>query len=148
MKHLLFYCNECMQDDISGNYTKVHRSGGYACDMCGLETDSGYLRSTRVVHCYQPPPRNGHVYLYACYSNKRYVKIGRATNIEARKKQLGFPVEVPFKTELLYACAVDDCIEEEKRLHCKYKDKRMEGEWFDLSDDDIEDIKTHLEDAV
>lgn len=60
-------------------------------------------------------------------------KIGKSNNPYKREKTLQSDV---LSLELLYIC--DDNIE--SLLHKKYKDKRIRGEWFNLTDKDIEYI--------
>jgi hypothetical protein len=71
-----------------------------------------------------------------------YYKIGRAANIKKRIKQLqtGSPHEII----LVDYYDTGDAVAEEKRWHEKYKDKRMKGEFFNLSDRDIRDIKEEI----
>jgi hypothetical protein len=47
----------------------------------------------------------------------------------------------PFETELIHALQVADVYSAEKRLHSKFADKRVNGEWFELDETDIEYIK-------
>lgn len=65
--------------------------------------------------------------------NNGYIKIGKSTNPNTREKTL--QSEKPF-INILYVC--DNNIE--KKLHNEYKDKRIRGEWFSLSTDDINHI--------
>lgn len=60
-------------------------------------------------------------------------KIGKSNNPLKREKTLQSDA---LSLELLYTC--DDNIE--TLLHKKYKDKRIRGEWFNLTDKDIEYI--------
>ena len=64
------------------------------------------------------------------------VKIGKALNPTKREKTL--QAEQPFIK--LYATTEKDL---EKHLHYKYKDKRIRGEWFDLSIKDILEMTTN-----
>lgn len=66
-------------------------------------------------------------------SNTGYTKIGRSVNPMMRERTL--QSEKP--TITLFAIC-DELVE--KELHQQYKDKRVRGEWFDLSKDEINDI--------
>lgn len=66
-----------------------------------------------------------------------YVKIGKSINPKIREKTLQSEKPV---IKILYVC--DNNIE--KKLHNEYKDKRIRGEWFSLSPEDIKYIvETH-----
>jgi T5orf172 domain len=69
-------------------------------------------------------------YIYVLKSNNLY-KIGRARNIEGRLKT--YRTENPFGIEVVLYRQVDDYIETEKGLLKKFEDKKVRGEWFDLS---------------
>jgi hypothetical protein len=77
-------------------------------------------------------------YVYLIKDGDAY-KIWRTKNKEARFKK--------FFTENIRACVIHsyesyDYIEEEKRLHDLYKDKRIKWERFSLTEEDIAYIKT------
>lgn len=66
-------------------------------------------------------------------ANTQYTKIGKSVNPRHREKTL--QAEKP--TITMFAVCENDV---EKRLHVKYAYKRIRGEWFDLSQEDIENI--------
>lgn len=67
-------------------------------------------------------------------SNTGYTKIGKSVNPRQRERTL--QSEKPTITMF----AICDRLVE-KELHNKYADKRIRGEWFDLTSNDIENIK-------
>lgn len=77
----------------------------------------------------------GFVYLLRAI-NEQY-KIGRAKDVAARVRNIaGF---VPFEVETVHAIATDDMIRLERHLHFVYESagKRINGEWFHLSQQDV-----------
>lgn len=82
------------------------------------------------------PDREGCVYVI---SAGPYYKIGRA-KIVSKRLAVVEPL-LPFKTELLFCIATDDMIILERQLHERFADKRSNGEWFTLDQEDIEYIK-------
>lgn len=64
-------------------------------------------------------------------------KIGTAIDPDQRLRTLRGGSPTPL--ELLYTFA--GSYRAERVLHTRYKHKRCHGEWFELSDQDIEDIK-------
>ena len=65
-------------------------------------------------------------------------KIGKANNVNDRIKR--FEVKIPFDIDLEFSFLVKNSFEFESMLHRQYDKKRLSGEWFDLSEDDIKAI--------
>ncbi|WP_323745073.1 GIY-YIG nuclease family protein [Noviherbaspirillum malthae] len=68
------------------------------------------------------------------------VKIGKSVDVRSRTRL--FAVKLPFPTTVEHYAWFDDYSFAERDLHRKYHSKRLEGEWFDLSLDDVAHIKT------
>ena len=66
----------------------------------------------------------------------RAVKIGVANNIDTRIKQL--QTGNPYELQLLKFIETQDPYTLEKRFHQLLDGKRMTGEWFDLTPEDVE----------
>lgn len=81
-----------------------------------------------------PKPSNNDIKTYIIFEeNTGYYKIGKSKQPKIREKTLRS--EKP-NIKMILVC--DKNIE--SYLHKKYKDKRIRGEWFDLSSDEILDI--------
>lgn len=78
-------------------------------------------------------------YVYIIESELGIYKIGRTKNVDARISQLK---SLPFKIELVHTITCEDDQQFEQGLHDRFKDKRKTGEWFNLTKDDIEQLKT------
>lgn len=66
-------------------------------------------------------------------------KVGRTKNVPARMRAFGVLLPIVYTIPL---CAwFDDCHEAEKRYHNRFAEKRINGEWFDLTEQDIEHIR-------
>lgn len=76
-------------------------------------------------------------FVYIIESNLGY-KIGHTKNIEKRTNI--FNVKIPFEWEYQYIFMLDDYKKLEKKLHHIFKQKRIKGEWFNLTIDDIKSI--------
>ena len=81
-------------------------------------------------------------YVYFVKGNKNIVKIGCTTDIKNRIKSLstGFP----YKLKLLNKIYSKNYGYIEGLFHEFFKNKRLRGEWFDLSDEEIYNIKKGL----
>jgi hypothetical protein len=82
-------------------------------------------------------PTGGYVYLVR---SPYGVKIGKSVNVKSRLRL--FEVKLPFPITVEHYAWFDDYSFAERDLHRQYHAKRLEGEWFDLSDADIAKIKT------
>jgi hypothetical protein len=80
--------------------------------------------------------RFGYVYLLegdGCH------KIGRAKDPTKRTEQLA--VQLPYEVNLVCAIASADYAKLEAELHNHFAEKRLNGEWFDLSQEDVNAFK-------
>lgn len=66
-------------------------------------------------------------------------KVGRTRNVPARMRTFG--VHLPFVYTIPLCAWFDDCHAAERHYHDTFADKRINGEWFDLAEDDIELIR-------
>lgn len=82
--------------------------------------------------------KKGHIYLLK--SAHGHYKIGRSINAENRASLLD--IELPFAIELIHYFTVPDMAKAESELHTMFADKRLNGEWFNLTDEDVNYIKS------
>lgn len=78
-------------------------------------------------------------YVYILQSDSGYWKIGRAKNPDDRMKT--FSVKLPFMVNYEIVIPSTDYVALEKELHERFAYCRVNGEWFDLTDGDILDLK-------
>lgn len=79
-------------------------------------------------------------FVYIMYDERTgFYKIGRSVNAEYREKTLQSDKPVIILIEKWVASAVVEGI-----LHRKYKEKRIRGEWFELSESDLDDIRLFM----
>jgi hypothetical protein len=74
----------------------------------------------------------GFVYLI---KSGRHFKIGKANSVEARHRQL--KIQLPQVAEVVHRIKTDDPYGIESYWHRRFADKRLNGEWFALSAEDI-----------
>lgn len=91
----------------------------------------------------QPRPPRPKVagWVYILNSSVGYYKIGRARILDARITQL--QIQLPFKVTLEHAIESDDHEWAEQTIHERFADRRMNGEWFALTEADIAWLKGH-----
>ena len=85
-------------------------------------------------------PRVGFVYLA---SGNGSFKIGRSWNLESRERYL--TTKLPFPVQIVHTIKAKDCVSAEQYWHERYEAKRVRGEWFNLSESDIVEFRSHLE---
>jgi hypothetical protein len=66
-------------------------------------------------------------------------KIGKTVNLAQRKKQIERDVEE--SVDVIHTITSNDITRAEMSLHEKYKKRRRWGEWFDLSEGDVAEIR-------
>lgn len=94
-------------------------------------------------YTYTPHPvkrRNTAGWVYLLHSVDGLYKIGRT--IDPNNRLRTFSVKLPFDVKYDHLIKCNDMYALETRLHHKYADKRIKGEWFNLSPEDVEYIKT------
>jgi hypothetical protein len=82
-------------------------------------------------------PNAGYVYLLKEINGVHY-KIGRASNPQDRLRT--FNVKLPYQVEYVCLIPTIDMYSLERHLHRQYTEKRVNGEWFALSDEDVASI--------
>jgi hypothetical protein len=118
---ILHYCQAHPgYEDISGLFEDRKRSPKSEAD-----TDR---RESKLV--------TGFVYLM---KSGRHYKIGRTASVGSRERQLAIKIPVPPTT--IHIIKTDDPSGVEAYWHKRFAEKRGEGEWFDLSPDDIKAFK-------
>jgi hypothetical protein len=77
-------------------------------------------------------------FVYLMRSGRHY-KIGRTIAVGSRERQLAIKIPIPPTT--IHSIETDDPVGIEAYWHKRFADKRGEGEWFDLSTEDIAAFK-------
>lgn len=80
--------------------------------------------------------KNGCVYFFK-HVGLEPIKIGYSTNNDPYKRFSQFKTYAPFGAELVCFELSSMAFEAEKLLHEKFEEKRLCGEWFNISKDEI-----------
>ena len=78
----------------------------------------------------------GYVYLI---KSGRFYKIGRSKSVGRREYELS--IQLPEKTSKIHTIATDDPVGIEAYWHKRFESKRKNGEWFELTQEDIKAFK-------
>ncbi|WP_081480852.1 GIY-YIG nuclease family protein [Rhodopirellula baltica] len=81
---------------------------------------------------------NSGVYFITCeFLGRRFVKIGRSTNIARRRSQLQSGCPFRLKIEHVDAMSESEAVVNEKKWHAMFKDMRKRCKWFNAKSDDV-----------
>lgn len=94
---------------------------------------------------YKEKKNVGVVYLLKIKDKKQY-KIGVSKNFERRYNEIS--PKMPFELKTINLIESFNIFDLEKKLHNKFSDKRIKGEWFELSKKDVEYIKSIEDDDI
>lgn len=78
-------------------------------------------------------------YVYLLRADNGLTKIGKTRSLEQRLDH--FTTKLPYELELIGTIESEQYSAIETELHNMFRSKRKRGEWFDLSDEDLENIK-------
>ena len=90
------------------------------------------VTETQVNRKLEQSKRNGYVYLI---NAGEFYKIGISRNVDRRITQLS--TIPPFDVTLVCTIETDDMLGLENELHTMFSEKRVNGEWFTLSAEDV-----------
>lgn len=118
-------------DDIHGSMSSLRK---YATPVTPLPTLPPTVNSLKA---YEPKAmrRKSSGYIYLMPSPLGVYKIGLTTNPTQRKRH--FTTMLPFDVEFIALIQSDDIKRLERQLHTKFKSKHYKGEWFHLSQEDV-----------
>jgi hypothetical protein len=100
--------------------------------------DIAALAASHVVSAERPPSKpasvriTGEVYLL---KSGKFYKIGKTNAIGRREYELA--IQLPQKATLIHVIKTDDPSGIENYWHRRFEEKRSNGEWFELSADDV-----------
>jgi len=83
--------------------------------------------------------KKGCVYFFRHLTLKP-VKIGYSDSSTPKNRFATFKTYAPFGAELLGFISSSNANVLEKKIHKKLKHKRLEGEWFDITDEEVKEI--------
>lgn len=86
-----------------------------------------------------PVPENSSGYVYIIKGKAGHYKIGKTTDPDVRIKNLG--VVLPFKIKPIHIIECQNRHEAETTLHHRYWHRRIAGEWYKLTAEDLNEIK-------
>ena len=96
---------------------------------------------------YKRPPEKGKKgYVYVIDAQNGMYKIGLSKIPKIRLDMLSVSLPFDLKLALLIDCQDMDKVEND--LHEFYKDKRQKGEWFQLTEKDLIDIRNKYKDSL
>lgn len=140
-------CNKCRKFEVGDFDNKmIHHWKGFICFDCkeaAIQAERDRVaaenKQIREFERRAKNPRAGIVYTIQGI-NTTWYKIGKTNNFNNRFNR--FEVKIPIDMKPIHLIYTNNMTRLENELHQRFKKKRMRGEWFDLSQEDIEYIKS------
>ena len=113
-------------------------SSDRVCPTCGHvfnHTSSGSARTLESVPDTERDVCEGVVYLLKA---DRHYKIGKTNSFERRYKQI--KLQLPFDAEEVHQIRTNNINKLESHWHRRFRNKRKNGEWFELTESDLEEF--------
>lgn len=113
-------------------------------DFCAAARDELCRREEKAIRAERKKargnlPRN-HGFVYLLQSPTSAYKIGRTADPDDRMAT--FSVKLPFEVEYEHLIETSNMYQLESELHARFADRRVNGEWFDLTNEDVAYIKS------
>lgn len=125
-------------NSVMAEFVKLSTLGYASQDLMNQFIDL-YSHHLKSIAPKQSGIRSGYVYVICDYERTGDCKIGRSKDWQKRLNN--FEVKLPFNFHVIAIIPCRDMFKAERQLHKQYADKRTNGEWFNLSDQDIDEIK-------
>lgn len=120
---------------------QIHYFDGEKClGIDNISDADNWEDTARFTISYFSPTNDNPGYVYLLKASTGHYKIGRSKKVIDRLKL--FEVKLPFEVEIIHLFPCVDMVDAERQLHIIFADKRVNGEWFDLSITDVATIKT------
>ncbi len=132
-----YECFETLKNEVSIKHLLLAISSPYIGDNLKkiidavIEGENPYSPPEK--EKYKKPFKPGIVYLL--HSENGFYKIGRTSDGSSRLSYL--TEKLPINIELVHQFRSDTPTKTEKNLHDRFSEKRIKGEWFSLSDEDV-----------
>lgn len=150
-KLILYYDGEgCLRDQFGGiitgrEYYEMLNKVGYFYENVNDDDIEKFNKKVRAElhneliaeskHVKNKPKKQG--YVYFVQADGQHYKIGGTSNLESRIKNL--QVASPNDLKLIAWIEINDWQEKEKQVHEYFDDKKIHGEWFDITLSEIID---------
>jgi hypothetical protein len=72
-----------------------------------------------------------------------YYKIGRTTGAVKRLQDIARTI-IPFETQIVFLVKIDNAAECEAEMHREYKEHRVRGEWFELTEWEVAQLQRKI----
>jgi hypothetical protein len=122
--------------DLVSKLAAYCRTRGDLGDVLALCEPTASPSSTAPVTDDIPEPDMGFVYLF---KSGRYYKIGRSNAAGRREREVA--LQLPERTTAVHTIRTDDPSGIEAYWHSRFEEKRLNGEWFNLTAADVSAFK-------
>lgn len=95
-----------------------------------------------------PKKKEGYIYLVQDLTFTNYIKIGKTTVPNYRTKQIKGQMPIDIELKEIAMIKTDDMNKKERVLHSFFHNKRMTGEWFHLTEQELTYCLDYLQNKI
>ena len=133
LRPVIYLSHNIAQCRVCGDAFQLDRDAQQRKDLQELIRSQEQQRRQDAVPLPQPTTPTGGVYLL---KRGAHFKVGKATNFDQRIQQVR--LQLPEKVVEIHRIYTDDPFGIESYWHRRFASKRLNGEWFALTEEDIE----------
>ena len=129
-----FIENEITDNDIEKENDETFEE--MMIEMAGADWKN---QQPNLVKSNSTPTKKREGWVYFLKADNGLIKIGRTNNLD--KRIYHFTTKLPYKLELIHFIKTDCTVKLENELHNKFDHLRVRGEWFNLNDEIMAEIR-------
>ena len=140
MLDLVYGMMKFIENDVTDSDIEKYNEEAFEEMMIQMAGPNWKEEQPKLAKSIEPQPmKKSEGWVYFLKADNGLTKIGRTKDL--KKRMYHFTVKLPYELELIHAIESDYTVELEAQLHEKYSHLNVRGEWFNLTDEIMAEIR-------